>query len=123
FAVVHRKELPTPLSREETKVAHRRRIVRLRYAPARTINPPKAAICTNDSIAMKLATTAEQQTMSPVAGPPHGRLDSHAEPCPQAEDGESAAKYLFKLSHDVILSLDRIGTILCINQRGVHLKM
>jgi PAS domain S-box-containing protein len=103
-------------------VAHRRRIVRLRYAHARTINPPKAAICTNDSIAMKLATTAEQQTMSAMAGPSHGRLDSHAEPCPQAEDGESAAKYLFKLSHDVILSLDRIGTILCINQRGVHLS-
>jgi PAS domain S-box-containing protein len=42
--------------------------------------------------------------------------------CPAAEDGESAAKYLFKLSHDVILSLDRIGNILCINQRGVELS-
>jgi PAS domain S-box-containing protein len=103
-------------------VAHRRRIVRLQYAHTRTINPPKAAICTNDSIAMKLDTTAEQQTMSAMARPSHGTLDSHAEPCPQAEDGESAAKYLFKLSHDVILSLDRIGTILCINQRGVHLS-
>src|SRR5436309_1537263 len=39
-----------------------------------------------------------------------------------AGDGESAAKYLFKLSRDVILSLDRYGNILCINQRGVELS-
>src|SRR5438552_13514625 len=39
-----------------------------------------------------------------------------------AGDGESAAKYLFKLSRDVILSLDRTGNILCINQRGVELS-
>ena len=36
-------------------------------------------------------------------------------------DDETAAKHLFKLSRDVILSLDRIGNILCINQRGVEL--
>src|SRR5207247_10526143 len=35
---------------------------------------------------------------------------------------ESAAKYLFSLSQDVILSLDRTGNILCINQRGVQLS-
>ena len=35
---------------------------------------------------------------------------------------ESAAKHLFKLSHDVILSLDRVGNILCINQRGIQLS-
>src|SRR5215472_2076230 len=35
---------------------------------------------------------------------------------------ETAAKHLFKLSRDVILSLDRIGDILCINQRGVELS-
>src|SRR5207248_3797531 len=58
-----------------------------------------------------------------TAGPPSfGELTPRAEPCPAAEDGESAAKYLFKLSHDVILSLDRIGNILCINQRGVQLS-
>jgi PAS domain S-box-containing protein len=51
-----------------------------------------------------------------------GKLSPPAEPCPAAGDGESAAKYLFKLSHDVILSLDRIGNILCINQRGVQLS-
>ncbi|PYJ24690.1 MAG: hypothetical protein DME91_07840 [Verrucomicrobia bacterium] len=41
---------------------------------------------------------------------------------PTTGDGESAAKYLFKLSRDVILSLDRTGNILCINQRGVELS-
>ena len=45
-----------------------------------------------------------------------------AGPYSVADDAESAAKYLFKLSHDVILSLDRIGNILCINQRGVQLS-
>src|SRR5439155_1022214 len=47
---------------------------------------------------------------------------ARAEPCPRPNDDESAAKYLFKLSHDVILSLDRVGNILCINQRGVQLS-
>src|SRR5438552_9919251 len=39
-----------------------------------------------------------------------------------AGDEESAAKYLFKLSRDVIPSLDRAGNILCINERGVELS-
>ena len=60
--------------------------------------------------------------MFATKNPSRGRLTPRAEPCPAAEDGESAAKYLFKLSHDVILSLDRIGNILCINQRGVQLS-
>ena len=42
--------------------------------------------------------------------------------CSGADDDESAAKYLFKLSRDVILSLDRSGNILCINRRGVQLS-
>src|SRR5437870_13628883 len=42
--------------------------------------------------------------------------------CPAAEDDETAARYLFKLSRDVILSLDRYGNILCINQCGVELS-
>jgi PAS domain S-box-containing protein len=42
--------------------------------------------------------------------------------CPGADDDETAAKYLFKLSRDVILSLDRTGSILCINQRGIQLS-
>src|ERR1700751_3697152 len=44
------------------------------------------------------------------------------EACRSVDDAESAAKYLFKLSRDVILSLDRVGNILCINQRGVQLS-
>src|SRR5919205_184808 len=42
--------------------------------------------------------------------------------CRADVDDETAAKQLFKLSRDVILSLDRIGNILCINQRGVELS-
>src|SRR5213078_1284694 len=49
-------------------------------------------------------------------------IRNREEPCSAADNGESAAKYLFKLSHDVIISLDRIGNILCINQRGVELS-
>jgi len=43
-------------------------------------------------------------------------------PCSAAVADETTAKHLFKLSHDVILSLDRIGKILCINHRGVELS-
>jgi PAS domain S-box-containing protein len=43
-------------------------------------------------------------------------------PCSAAGADESAAKHLFKLSRDVILSLDRVGKILCINHRGVELS-
>ena len=43
-------------------------------------------------------------------------------PSSSAAAGESAAKHLFKLSRDVILSLDRVGRILCINHRGVELS-
>src|SRR5262245_26610005 len=53
---------------------------------------------------------------------PQSAISNRKEACPAADDAESAAKYLFKLSHDVILSLDRGGNILCINQRGVQLS-
>src|SRR5215471_17308118 len=53
---------------------------------------------------------------------PQSAISNRKEACPAADDGESAAKYLFKLSHDVILSLDRVGNILCINDRGVQLS-
>src|SRR5438876_5433545 len=72
---------------------------------------------------MKSEVSAAEQiesttTLSTCAG-----LSPRTEPCPgTADDGESAAKYLFKLSHDVILSLDRSRSILCINQRGVQLS-
>src|SRR5438045_8226842 len=71
---------------------------------------------------MKSEATSVEPTMLAAKNPSRGRLTPRAEPCPAAEDGESAAKYLFKLSHDVILSLDRVGNILCINQRGVQLS-
>ncbi len=41
---------------------------------------------------------------------------------PCAENEQEAAKYLFQLSRDVILSVDRAGNILCINQRGIELS-
>ncbi len=53
---------------------------------------------------------------------PSAKRSPRAESCRGADDNESAAKYLFKLSRDVILSLDRTGNILCINQRGVQLS-
>src|SRR5436190_365244 len=74
---------------------------------------------------MKLDTTTAEQTMSATADTADlscGELSSQVEPCAPADDGESAAKYLFELSRDVILSLDRTGNILCINQRGVQLS-
>ena len=58
-------------------------------------------------------------TQSPILNPQSAIREA---PYPAADNAESAAKYLFKLSHDVILSLDRTGNILCINQRGVHLS-
>src|SRR6266487_2639727 len=62
---------------------------------------------------MKLdITTSEPRKLSAA---------SRAGPCPQAEDDDSAAKYLYELSRDAILFLDRTGKILCINPRGVQL--
>src|SRR6266540_575759 len=70
---------------------------------------------------MKSEVTAAEPIQS-TALPSSGGLRPRAEACPAADDGESAARYLFKLSHDVILSLDRTGNVLCINQRGVQLS-
>src|SRR5437764_1189741 len=70
---------------------------------------------------MKSEVIAAEQVQSTTLSP-SGGLIARAEPCPRPNDDESAAKYLFKLSHDVILSLDRVGNILCINQRGVQLS-
>src|SRR5690242_18320948 len=53
---------------------------------------------------------------------PQSVIHDQERPCSRADDDESAAKYLFKLSRDVILSLDRTGSILCINQRGIQLS-
>src|SRR6266699_2312873 len=74
---------------------------------------------------MKLEAAAAEPTVFETKNRSHrttGKLSPRAESCQVACDGESAAKYLFKLSQDVILSLDRTGNILCINQRGVQLS-
>jgi PAS domain S-box-containing protein len=71
---------------------------------------------------MKSEITAAEPVESTTTLSPSGGLTARAEPCLRPNDEESAAKYLFKLSHDVILSLDRVGNILCINQRGVQLS-
>src|SRR5438309_1772392 len=71
---------------------------------------------------MKSEVTAAERVESTTALSPSGGVTARAESCPRPNDDESAAKYLFKLSHDVILSLDRVGNILCINQRGVQLS-
>src|SRR5436309_9050708 len=71
---------------------------------------------------MKSEVIAAEQVQSTTTLSPSGGLTARTEPCPRPNDGESAAKYLFKLSHDVILSVDRVGNILCINQRGVELS-
>src|SRR6266498_3284189 len=70
---------------------------------------------------MKSEVTAAEPIQS-TALPSSGGLRPRAGACPAADDGESAARYLFKLSHDVILSLDRTGNVLCINPRGVQLS-
>jgi PAS domain S-box-containing protein len=71
---------------------------------------------------MKSEVTAAESLQHTSMLSPRGELSPPAEHCPGGDDNESAAKYLFKLSRDVILSLDRSGNILCINQRGVELS-
>jgi PAS domain S-box-containing protein len=71
---------------------------------------------------MKSEVAAAESMQHTTMLSPREELSPPAEHCPEADDNESAAKYLFKLSRDVILSLDRSGNILCINQRGVQLS-
>src|SRR5437762_3610602 len=74
---------------------------------------------------MKPEVTAAEPIQSITARPScrtAGGLRPQTEPCPAAEDDESAVRHLFELSRDVILSLDREGNILCINPRGVQLS-
>src|ERR671919_1671599 len=74
---------------------------------------------------MKSAANSVQHALDPRTQSirkPLSAIGNPQEACPRSDDGESAAKYLFKLSHDVILSLDRTGNILCINHRGVQLS-
>jgi PAS domain S-box-containing protein len=71
---------------------------------------------------MKSEAPAAESVHSTSVLSPRVELGSPAGPCPGGDDDESAAKHLFKLSRDVILSLDRAGNILCINRRGVQLS-
>jgi PAS domain S-box-containing protein len=71
---------------------------------------------------MKSEAPAAESVHSTSVLSPRVELGSPVGPCPGADDDESAAKYLFKLSRDVILSLDRSGNILCINRRGAQLS-
>jgi PAS domain S-box-containing protein len=71
---------------------------------------------------MKSEVTAAESVRHARLRSSCAELSPPAETCPGSDDNESAAKYLFKLSRDVILSLDRSGNILCINQRGVQLS-
>ena len=113
-------------------MAHRRRIVRVCYAHARTINRPEAAICRNDSIVMKVDTTAEDQTMFATADPSHGEHEPRAEPCQQFEDDRQRAeedlrrseeKYrdLIEISPDAIYVVDANGICILGNRAGAEL--
>ena len=70
-----------------------------------------------------MRTSAPTQLLQPEPIPnSQPEIRSQQMPCSSAAADESAAKHLFKLSHDVILSVDRVGNILCINQRGIQLS-
>ena len=71
---------------------------------------------------MKSEVTSAELIQPTSTISPRAELSPRTGPFPGPDDNESAAKYLFKLSRDVILSLDRTGNILCINQRGVQLS-
>ena len=71
---------------------------------------------------MKSEVTATESVHRTSMLSPRVKLSPSAGTCPGADEDESAAKHLFKLSRDVILSLDRNGNILCINRRGVQLS-
>ncbi len=71
---------------------------------------------------MKSEVTAAESVQHTSTLSTCAEVSPRAKFCPGTDDNESAAKYLFKLSRDVILSLDRSGNILCINQRGVQLS-
>ncbi len=71
---------------------------------------------------MKSEVTATESVHPTSMLSPRVELSPRAGTCPGADEDESAAKYLFKLSRDVILSLDRSGNILCINRSGVQLS-
>src|SRR6478672_7164785 len=69
-----------------------------------------------------MRTSVPTQPLHAEAIPnPQFEIQHQQMPYSAAAADESVAKHLFKLSRDVILSLDRVGNILCINQRGIEL--
>ena len=102
-------------------MARRRRIVKLLLCAGGQHRLVSGGYYIDVHTVMKLDTTTSGETLFVTANPSQGRLKSRGQPCSQAEDDDNAAKYLFELSHDAILFLDRTGKILCINPRGVQL--
>jgi PAS domain S-box-containing protein len=73
-------------------------------------------------LVMKAEVPVGKSPRRPGVSLPHPRQRAFAGDGTRVDDDESAAKNLFQLSRDVILSLDRSGNILCINQRGVEIS-
>ena len=70
-----------------------------------------------------MRTSAPTQLLQPEPIPiSQPEIRNQEVPCSAAPADESAAKHLFKLSRDVILAVDRVGKILCINHRGVEMS-
>ena len=121
--MLRRREQIAPLSREETKVARLRRIVRLvTCARWHNVRLRNGFTRRANELTMKSEVTAAESVQHASMPPTCAEVSPPAGPCAGADDNESVAKHLFKLSRDVILSLDRAGNILCINQRGVQLS-
>jgi PAS domain S-box-containing protein len=145
-----KRETITPLSREQTKVARPRRVVRLLVcARAHTTRLGHGFGRVANQVVVKSKGTAAEQALAVRGNPGLGHVHPRAqpndnpqsatpttsrqhaknfavrspkEPCPAAEDDESAARYLYELSQDAILFLDREGKILCLNPRSVQLS-
>lgn len=71
---------------------------------------------------MKAEVPVGKSARRPGVSLPRVPQSALAGDCAGVDDDESAAKNLFQLSRDVILSLDPSGNILCINQRGVEVS-
>jgi PAS domain S-box-containing protein len=83
----------------------------------------KSGAPASERYAFLMRTSAPVQPFRPERIPnSQSEIRNQQMPCSLDAADESAAKHLFKLSRDVILSLDRIGRILCINHRGVELS-
>jgi PAS domain S-box-containing protein len=83
----------------------------------------KGGATASERYAFLMRTSAPTQSLQAEPIPnSQSEIRNQQMPCSAAAADETTAKHLFKLSRDVILSLDRIGKILCINHRGVELS-